>query len=86
MLIFLGVDNEVYSDFAKLLASSSNVESADVPSSMQVIKKSYHIIWKTVETFSGQIFIFTQCIFLFHFLFQYEKDNKMTYKYEFKDI
>lgn len=30
-----GIDNDVYGDFAKLLASSSNVESADVPAAIQ---------------------------------------------------
>lgn len=32
----VGSDTDVYSDFALLLASSSNVESADVPQAMQV--------------------------------------------------
>lgn len=36
LLFSIGVDNDVYGDFAKLLASSSNVESADIPSGMQV--------------------------------------------------
>ncbi|CAL1271937.1 unnamed protein product [Larinioides sclopetarius] len=31
------VDNDIYSDFARFLASSSNVESADVPQAMQEV-------------------------------------------------